>query len=748
MTDDLFDVEPEVVAAPPVAALEPKLIKCQTCQIEFPRKGPNNKFCSDCAPSQKKVTRQKRADTKKAPSFVYSSDTEPTKSEGKELLTARGLKNAHVTALCQELALVAAEQNGVASNRFLFQNGIRAVLESRDCKAPKPLDLIPDEEVTGELLKRAELFALYDFGFWRHSDVSFDQWLADRLKFKSSAFELSKILGKEDFGRKHKEWTDFAPRWNPIGLKPGYTQREALNWLDAQSETKKFLLVASRNSMKSTWARILALCLTITCPDAPILIISETNKLSKKAMREFRGYLEVTWNDPTLFQQYFPEFTIPPDSGQSSAYENPLAHLGLPQVACESSSMESSNTGSRFWLALFDDPISRDNGTSNEDQRAEAISKHGSIMKLREPAGYALNVQTPWVQGDLGDAMIQANEQDPDHPLAVRLDPVMEIRPEAKHKGLLELQEDDVVLNFLPKLNWKFVKGEMRSPEGLNFFRTQYLVQWVKDDDGIKCQFEHDELHARVKGSGFFGNFVVAQVVMSLDRAFSVSARADFSCIVVGKVQAVENKQALVVADVRMNRFKESELVRNIVEMIERHHPAVFVSQQDKGWAELSEAIRRQCLMKGIPVPWLRFLPVDNTDKAKARRVKKLELPLSDGRLWFFLSHWTEGCLLQLEKFDGTTKSSSRKDDFPDALSLLWDAFGPKYEEETPKEGREERQRELEEEEARERKAHWYNAMFGNNYTPPPPKQEEPVAPTPPRDPRLVIFGSRGKWRM
>ena len=62
--------------------------------------------------------------------------------------------------------------------------------------------------------------------------------------------------------------------------------------------------------MKSTWARIFALCLTITCPDAPILIVSETNKLSRKAMREFRGYLEIELRTtPRKFQQYFGEFT-------------------------------------------------------------------------------------------------------------------------------------------------------------------------------------------------------------------------------------------------------------------------------------------------------------------------------------------------------------------------------------------------------------------------------------------------------
>jgi len=78
-------------------------------------------------------------------------------------------------------------------------------------------------------------------------------------------------------------------------------------------------------------------------------------------------------NSPTLFQQYFAEFTIAPDSGEKLIYDNPLAHLGLPPELVESSSMESANTGSRFDFCLFDDPISRDNGTANDEQRAAAI---------------------------------------------------------------------------------------------------------------------------------------------------------------------------------------------------------------------------------------------------------------------------------------------------------------------------------------------------------------------------------------
>ena len=157
-----------------------------------------------------------------------------------------------------------------------------------------------------------------------------------------------------------------------------------------------------------------------------------------------------------------------------------MAHLGLPQVACESSSMESANTGSRFWLCIFDDPISRDNGTSNDEQRAAAISKHGSIMKLRDPAGYALNVQTPWIVGDLGDVMIKRNQEDPEHPLAVRIDPVMTIKPEAKHKPLLELTRGGCSPELPSEAQLEVRARRNALARRLNFFRRNTCASGLK----------------------------------------------------------------------------------------------------------------------------------------------------------------------------------------------------------------------------------------------------------------------------
>src|SRR6266478_5070991 len=67
-------------------------------------------------------SRNKRADRKKAASYVYDSGTEPTKGEAKEVLEERGLKHPHVVETVYRLLLREAETHNIPANRFLFAN--------------------------------------------------------------------------------------------------------------------------------------------------------------------------------------------------------------------------------------------------------------------------------------------------------------------------------------------------------------------------------------------------------------------------------------------------------------------------------------------------------------------------------------------------------------------------------------------------------------------------------------------------
>ena len=318
-------------------------------------------------------------------------------------------------------------------------------------------------------------------------------------------------------------------------------------------------------------------------------------------------------------------------------------------------------------------------------------------MKLRDPAGYALNVQTPWVCGDLGDVQIQQNEKDPERPLAVRIDPVIEIRPEAKHKPLLELREEDVILNFLPKLNWKFVRDEMRSPEGINFFKTQYLCQWIEEDEGIKCTFTEQSLRARLRPRSYFDATCLpgTPVYMALDTASSTSRTADFSAISISRNQIVieEDKgkktEAMVLLAVDFGRWKSSEIIEHVVKAIEVHRPSAWALEKDRGHEDIILGVRKQCLLRNLVMPHVVARDIKNTPQAKAAKIKIMEAPLEDSRYWLAAGPHVDMTIAQFVRFDGVKKSGSsdrRKDDIPDSCSLAFRIWGPRasYEESGP----------------------------------------------------------------
>src|SRR5258708_2876827 len=495
-----------------------------------------------------------------------------------------------------------------------------------------------------------------------------------------------------------------------------------MKWLASQSEVKDFLLMASRRAFKSSFARLWLITAIITQPDIRVLIVSETRPLAKDNIEALRGYFECTQGFETRFQRLFPDVCIPVGDGSAMSLEVPMRRLKLPQ-SIESSSMDSTAAGRRSDILLFDDPISEVSCT-NEVQIKKSVNRQDMLVKLKERGGVVVTLGTPYAAKDLYFVMIERSKKNDDVTFAHRIDPAFAVRSSARHKLTVELlptlQEADIEAFLFPEgLPWKELRVDMRNNP--SFFMSQNLCIFPLETDAeLRCQFDHVDLWARVRGG--FGNPLISQTVMSIDRAFSVSKYADLSCLVVGKRQPVEQKDALVVADSRMDRWKTSELVKNIVDMIQQHKPTVLVGEQDKGWQEMDEAIRKECMRRGVQIPWIRFITIDTTDKAEAKRVKSLQLPISDGRLWFVAAHWTEAALQQLEKFDGVTSSNShRKDDFPDAVALLWDAFGPKVQEEIKEDdpetkARKEQQRENDEEHFKRQQMH--SRMFGNEALP------------------------------
>ncbi len=367
----------------------------------------------------------------KAVNYKWNATSELTRSEGLEILSTR-ITNPHAREVCYDLAVEAADVNQIPFNRFLLAHGLQKTLESKNARAEVRLVMEDATEVIpSEVIHVGDLHAIWDFSVSWREDISFDEFVATRKKLKSDWFALSPFIDAREFSEKpHREWQQFLPIFEP-SLPPNYTQAQENTWLKQQKsangsvDTRDYLLMASRNSFKSSAGLCFLACAVLCAPSIRILMISETTKLSKGFIKSFRSIFEVT-HERTRFQYFFPEFCIEAGDGKAQTFECPMRHLKLPQETASVASLEMAMAGGRFSIAWADDVISNVN-TANEEQRVKGVETYDALLKLREVgSSLVITVGTAWVIGDLYFQLQRRNADDPQksvsHPRATRMD--------------------------------------------------------------------------------------------------------------------------------------------------------------------------------------------------------------------------------------------------------------------------------------------------------------------------------------
>jgi hypothetical protein len=688
-------------------------------------------------------SRKKQAEIDDKNRNKWNSVIEVSTKEAKRILRdERGLKNDHVVDTIVELAEQACQINKIPHNAYVYVAGLRAALKAHIERHEQPAIEIADEIVSGEVIYSRDLYALYDAGFWQEPDFTYEQWLALRHDCKTNTYKLGLLLEK-DFHECHRVWAEeFLPQFQPT-LQPDYDQNAMKTWLAEQSTAvKDFMLLASRNAYKSSWIAVWALSAVLNCPDIRLLFISETNKLSKRFIQGFRYYVEIAGRERTRFQKLFAEICVAPGEGTALSYSCPLARLGLIQATAESSSMESSNVGSRYDIAIFDDPIS-DQTTGTEEACAKSVSIYSAVKKLREVGGLTVVIGTPWkAEIDLYAVLMKRHKQDPT--TAVRLDPAWITKASAKNKPVTALVKDDIESFLFPeRLSWEFLQAELRDDSTLDksFFRSQNLVIHPPlEDAGLRVTFGEDELRAHLRPAAFFTPLILTQRVMVVDTAFSMSKYADFTCGVILDFGEFQKRQICLVRHAFLDHWKQSEIAMQIVEAQRTYQCGQIMIEKNGPWTALSETLGRMAMVRGVPLPhvyWKNPTEAGST-KSKVKRIKGLEPYLENDQLWFAVGSWNDLAIFnQMVRFDGLHQSSgNRHDDFPDAVAMGCEVFMPRFDanpsEDVKKMLRESREKQLMDAQ--------YTAIFGtgqdDQFTPQTPDPD----PTPrSNDPRSVF---------
>jgi hypothetical protein len=717
----------------------------------------------------------------------YSSQEEVSKKEARLILQeSRLIRNPRAIEVCIELAETACRNLKITMNQHIFSHGIQATLQALATKKdvePPPID---DVWNPGERVREHELKAVWDYSTsWRTqpdgSQISYEDFKAMRRRCITDIVWFGNhVLGKDFQAEPHGVWAkDLFPQLEPalLSLPEKFGQKDIAKAFQTMSDVRQRCLIAARSSFKSTFSTVFTLALMLCfAGSVRILVSTATQPLAKGFARSFRSMLTVRDpNNSSLLNQLWPEHCITPDEGKSLEYTSPFRQLDalIEPTLMATSVISEGQAGMRYDLAVMDDCAEISN-SSTPEMRSKTQERIDMLRELGEPHSLTNYVGTPISPGlgteddpgDLYSVLLRREEKNKaeggDPKLLYAICPAWTLKAGVSKKAWdPTLTEDAVDLLFPARLTFRYLMGKLKeclaTDSTAKIFRQQSLVSWVPDDESeVTVTFSEAVLRSRLHHRGFFDATALgAPVYMAIDVAWSIARTADFSAISVVRVQPIiETKQnAMVVLDVVYGRWKESEKITNICRVIETHKISSWVLERDRGHEELVLGVRKLCLQKGLPMPYVLLRDIKNEPRAKGLKVKILEAPLVDSRLMFSSGSWNDACFQQFIRFDGLKKSGSgdnSKDDIPDSIATAYQTWGPRAVTDVidPEEAERKRQ-EDEEEGARERKRASYQAMFGGTpYTPPPPQPTAEEQPEQSRDPRLRLFGSRGKWRM
>jgi len=745
-------VSPVEIATSPVSPAE-------TLRTKKPTDGP---ALTEYNRIHQQTSRQRKADKRAVESLKYNSKIEVTKADALELLAQR-IQNDHIREVAYDLALKCAAETGVFPNRFFFAHGYQRLIESQQARTEKFLEINQDQIIESEVITQGDAYAVWDYSISWREDVTFDQFIEQRRKLKSSWFELGLFIGMP-LEPAHAEWGQFLPAFQPA-LRPNYSFSEMREWLLAQksptfsADMRDFLLMAPRGSMKSSVGSVFLATAILCAPSLRLLLVSETTAMTLKFLKAFKALWEVGV-DPAFarFQGYFPEFCIQQGEGNVRAFTSPMRSIAVREETAEILSMEMSAQGRRFDIAWMDDVIGKTN-TVEPTQRQKSLETYGAVLKLRESSGVGLvcTIGTPWIfppPGQIGDLYYELMERNkiPEPWLAVRVDSAWTLKSTAAHlfPGFLnQLNETHIEsLAFPARLPFKTLMKEARFK--IDEFQSQYLCRYVESElNKWVPTFVEGDLYQKVKPINFFEGYPVVRIVAAMDTANSEAITADRTSICIAKIVQYQGKNTAFILDVIAGQWRYSKVAEKFVEACQKYGVQhAVIERNNVPWMDLHAAILRNGNIRGMAMPNIQWKVTTGTGttgvSAKVKRVKGAEVLFENQQLYFAYGNWNEGLFREMTRFKGQRSGSSlgSKDDQVESLGLLSETFLVKDKgDSTPTPEQLEMEQLAYEQTLRKGD---YDRIFG---TPLSPQQQTQVY-TPPEDNSNKLFNTLGKFGM
>lgn len=413
-----------------------------------------------------------------------------------------------------------------------------------------------------------------------------------------------------------------------------FVKKDPRKGIFEQDRMKRRLLLYPRLCFKSTFNMVDTIQWLLCFPQIVTFILCAAGDLADAFVEEVANhFVKAKDEEPTLFQELFPELTITPREKRVGQFTLPTRkdfckkhRLNIPkEPSVLGLSAEQSLSGKHCHVFKPDDMV--DNRNSGTATGLKKVKKNYHLnRKMLWPAGYLDLTGTRYSPLDpYGEAIEKAKPGS----LKFLLEPAYRAKSGHEDKTFEELTENDVELLFAydaagnPQLTFEKLKEEYdEDPES---FATQLMNDARAGREDL---FSKERLLQATVSASALPVSGTAIVAWRLSHPSKVSMK--YACGVAG----ILDSGRMWITDVIRGQFSPSNLAHRIVQFAKKHGAHNVRIEETPGARYNEDAISNYALLSNWPisVEWLEYQEDDGT---RDLRVKQLETVLVSKRLLF-----------------------------------------------------------------------------------------------------------------
>lgn len=469
----------------------------------------------------------------------------------------------------------------------------------------------------------------------------------------------------------------FAQLVNP-GYMYGQIHRDIYRWLQEYtlygqgkaSENK--LIMLPRAHLKSHMVATTAAWLIVRHPEVTIFYVSATAELAEVQLFAIKNIL-----DSPTFKKYWPEY-IHPDVGKREKWAEKKIIIDHPErmrqgvrdATIATAGLTTNTTGWHADVIIADDLVVPENAYTEEGR--ESVSKKTSqFTSIRNAGGFTLACGTRYHPKDIyATFKEQVAESYNEEGEYTGKEMVWDIKEYA-------VEDDDIFI--WPRTIRKdgkafgFNKSVLARIKAEYTDRTQFFAQYYNDPNDPSSERISREVFQyysprflKKDGSRWSYNGKKLNIYAAVDFAYSLSAKADYTAIVVIGIDCDSN---IYVLDIdRFKSYKTIEYFQHILRLHEKWQFRKLQAEVSVAQKTIVESIKDYIKKNGMTLSVVEFRPSKAEGSKEERIAAVLEHRYENMTMWHFEGGWTG--ILEEELIQARPAHDDMKDALASAVMI------------------------------------------------------------------------------